>query len=108
MMSQATAEIVGPALGMVGAAIAIVASLPIIGRVLDSRGRVDITAAAVNAATPLRGWHVETERVTRRAYAPTRRARRHHTGAHRWHGLAPGQRRPHELATIQPVRSHAA
>ena len=108
MMSQATAEIVGPALGMVGAALVIVASLPVIGRVIDSRARIDITAAAVAPAAPLRGWHVPTERVTRSAYCPTRRARRNHTGAHRWHGLAPGQRRPHELATIQPVRSHAA
>ena len=109
MMSQATADIVGPVLGMLGAAIALAACLPVAGRVLDARGRATLTAAAVAVATPLRGWHVPTGRVTRPAYAPTRRARRNHAGAHRWTGLAPGQRwAPTTLTTRHQVRSHAA
>lgn len=108
-MSAATAEIVGPALGMLGAAIALAACLPVAGRVLDRRGRASITAAAVSATlTPVRGWYVPTGRVTRPAYAPTRRARRNHAGAHRWTGLAPGQRWAPTLTTRHQVRSHAA
>lgn len=108
-MSTATAEIVGPALGMVGAFLAIVGSLPLIGRALDARQHIEpVSSPAAAPVSPIRGWHVPTARVTRSAYRPTRRARRRHTGAHRLSGLAIGQRRVDELLTIHLVRSHAA
>lgn len=105
-MNQATAQILGPTLGMVGAFAVIVASLPFVGRVLDvarERG-----ALAPVYPPPLRGWGVPTERVTRSAYRPTWRARRNHPGAHRLSGLAPGQRYAPTLNTTHLVRSHAA
>jgi hypothetical protein len=111
-MSQATAEIVGPTLGMLGAAIVLAACLPILGRVLDVARERIATLAPVYPSQPslttLRGWHVPTERVTCSAYRPTRRARRYHAGAHRLSGLAPGQRYAPTLNTKHIVRSHAA
>lgn len=105
MMSQATAGIVGPVLGMLGAALVFVGILPVVGRIIDSAEPVASPAPVI---PPTRGWHAPTARVTCPAYRPTRRARRHHTGAHRLSGLAPGQRYAPTLNTTHIVRSHAA
>jgi hypothetical protein len=109
MMSHAASEIVIPALGMVGLFAVLVACLPVASMVLNARDR----AALVAAATPgpvraLRGWTAPTHLVTRSAYRPTRRARRHHLGTHRLSGLAPGQRYAPTLNTVHQIRRHAA
>lgn len=108
-MSTATAGIIGPTLGMIGAFAVLVGSLPLLGRVLDARSHPHIILTPDEPVrAPIRGWHVPTGRVTRPAYRPSRRARRHHTGAHRLAGLAPGQRYAPTLNTTHIVRSHAA
>ena len=109
MMSYATAQIVGPALGMVAVFAALTACLPIASIVLNARQRAGLVAfAAPGPVRTLRGWTAPTHLVTRAAYRPTWRARRSHPGAHRLSGLAPGQRYAPTLSTTHLVRSHAA